>query len=142
MQFSLATILLLTLVLAFVANRARPYFMGPPKWQEFSTFELKRELERGRTVVVYFRDDWWHGFDQLESDLLTKELAIAMRKNNSVMMIANETLRNPQAETELKKVSGSNHIPAIAIYSSNKSARILEDPIEAEQLVRLLNSPR
>ena len=141
-QFSIASLLLTALVVAIVANIIRPYFLTPPKWHEFSVGDLERELDRGRTVVVYFRDDWSSGFDDSEPVLLNGELTYALNKNNAIIMIANRTLSNAKTETELRRISDSNEIPAVAVYSPDKSVKLLEHPIKLKNLVRRLNESR
>ena len=92
--------------------------------------------------MVYFRDDWSSGFDDLESVLLNGKLTYALNKNKAIIMIANRTLSNAKTETELRRISDSNQIPAVAVYSPDNSVKLLEHPIKLGNLVRRLNESR
>ena len=92
--------------------------------------------------MVYFRDDWSSGFDDLESVLLNGKLTYALNKNKAIIMIANRTLSNAKTETELRRISDSNQIPAVSVYSPDNSVKLLEHPIKLGNLVRRLNESR
>ena len=137
-QFSIASLLALILIATFATIWIRPYFLPPLQWQEFSSAELRTQRDLGKTVIVYFRDDWWDGFDQLQTELLDSQSMSAIRKHNGVLMVASNTLNNNDAEIELKRVSGSNIIPTVVVYCPKKSVSVLKHPVTASALADTL----
>ena len=140
-RFSLAVLLLAVLPASLIAILVRPYFIKPREWKPFSLSELHRQREFGRSVVVYFRDDWDYSFDRLQEELVTLRTQSAMSKRETVAMIANGTLNNPEAENELIRISGSKFIPAVAVYSADPKIPpiLIEFPMNESSLLEVLS---
>ena len=138
-RFSLLSLLLLVVAGSIVAILVRPHFAPPLKWREFSASELRAQQGLGHPVVVFYRDDWWQGFDDLQNQLITDESELAIRKSGAVLMVANNTLKNTTVESELIRVAGTNFMPTVAIYSSQRSPILLRRRITASTLVDALS---
>lgn len=145
-RYSLATLLLMFLAVAVGTVWVRPYFLPLPQWQEFSMAELHANQKLGKPVIVYFRDDWWHGFDQLQTELLSAKLGRAIHRYDVALMVASKTGSNSMAASELSRVCESNKIhnrrrvPAVAVYTPRQSPILLiGTSITDQQVVEVLH---
>ena len=132
---------LLTLVLfaTIAAMWVRPYFLAPPQWRDYSPKELRLQRDQGRIVAVYFRADWWSGFDHLQTELLDDESISVIRKNNVVLMVANIEQDDSDAIAELEQASGMKLIPPVVIYSPNETSALGKNSINASAFTETLS---
>jgi hypothetical protein len=89
---------------------------------------------------VLFRDDWSADFDVLQNDLQAMRTEREMEKRGVVALVANRTLANTEAEQELIRISGSNTLPAVAIYPKDAKSPplLLTRPISESSLIEAL----
>ena len=115
-------LLLVALPVAVAAIWIRPFIVTWPTWMPFSIEELARNQDRDRIVLVYFRDDFAFCFDQIQTEVLqTDRIEYELRKSSIISLISDRTLEDKEALNELVRITGSNHVPVVAVYSKDAS---------------------
>lgn len=123
MRFRISILFAVFIPAALLAIWIRPLVVGCPLWTPFSIEALAEHREKNRMVLVYFRDDWWQGFEKIElEELQTERIEQELRYSSAVSLIANETLLHTETRDELFRISGSVNLPVVAVYPRNSSS--------------------
>ena len=121
-QFRLLYLLLLFIPVGWISLRNRAFFVDWPLWTPFSIQALEKSRSQGRTVIVYYRDDWWIGFERLqEKELETRRVERELRRFSIVSMLAHRSLESPEICSEMIRVAGSKNLPLVVVYPADKS---------------------
>ncbi len=110
---------------------------------EFSMNTLLEERESGRIVLVDFTADWCPNCKLVEATALkTAKVRQAMKKHNAILLLADITRSNPEAE-QLMENLGSRSIPFLAIFPPGDTFRspfCLRDIYSEDDVLRALEA--
>ena len=95
------------------------------RWEDYSAAALQRHEHQGEVVLVEFTANWCFSCKALESTVFgSKEVRKAVKQQRIVLLKADLTLQNPEAEALMEQL-GRNGIPITAIFVPGQDDPVL-----------------
>jgi thiol:disulfide interchange protein len=125
-----------------VGSAQQRNLVEPQAWLEFTPRLLTNAHLEGRSVLIDFTAHWcWNCQYNKIMVLNSKEIDLLLKKKGVLLLRADFTMENPEAESLLNHL-GSRSIPFMAIFPGDDPYRpiILRDILEKSEVIRALKS--
>jgi len=144
-RFSIATILCVTAIIGASLAVYRQYTDSAPyHWTEYTPDRVKQGLNEGRVVIVSFWLSWPEGGAIAHADSLRTQAVQEWIHTEGAILLRASVETNPIGDGELRRVTGANFVPVVAIYYGTATGDqiLLRNVPPEEDILKALNQAK